>query len=76
MKSHYIYYFIERGHCSGHKQYMGGVYSLFIVVATNLYIYIYILGVATHYGKLVTHSAPHSHLNSRSRSDSWSVSEG
>ena len=38
-----ILFYIERGHCSGHKQYTGGVYFLLIVVAANLYIYIYIV---------------------------------
>ena len=61
--------------------YTGGVYFLFIVVATNstregCTPSIHSSGhkqynrVATHYGKVVTYSAPHSRLNSRSSSDS------
>ena len=46
------------GHCSGHKQYTGGVYSLLIVVAANLYIDIYIIYL--YYNILVaTNSTPH-----------------
>ena len=36
-------------HSRGHKQYTGGVYSLLIVVAANLYIYLYIFYIYITY---------------------------